>query len=248
MGEAGLVLEAVILAAGRGQRMEGVAKPFYKPMLEINGIPLLGYAIEYASISGAEKVTVVVSPHNVDDIEEVVSPYSSWVEIAVQRSPLGPGHAALIGMKKVASNKTMLLMSDNIMDGSIVAEMATNCAVTGINAVGTREVPLAKANRFTRVRYNGGKNYTYVENVPVTDDDMWPDTKSAVVWCGPLVYDTDLAYSVLNREFSSGFSGELKIGPYLNEIMSGPTMLVDVHAMDVGIPAAYEHARNSDTK
>jgi CTP:molybdopterin cytidylyltransferase MocA len=246
VGEAGLVLEAVILAAGRGQRMEGVAKPFYKPMLEINGIPLLGYAIEYASVAGAEKVTVVVSPHNVEYVGDVVTPYSSWVEIAVQEEPLGPGHAAMIGMKKVKSNKTMLLMSDNIMDGGTVAEMANSCVVTGTNAVGTREVSLDKAGRFTRIRYNSGRGYVYVENTPVTDEDAWPSTGKAVVWCGPLVYETELAFSVFSREFSTLSSGELKIGPHLNEIMSGPTVLVDVHAMDVGIPVEYEYAKNGD--
>ena len=53
-------MEAVILAAGRGQRMEGLARPFYKPLLEVNGMSLVAYAVEYASASGAQRVTVVV--------------------------------------------------------------------------------------------------------------------------------------------------------------------------------------------
>jgi hypothetical protein len=34
-------------------------------------------------------------------------------------------------------------------------------------------------------------------------------------------------------------SGEFKIGPYLNKIMRLNTLVADVGAMDVGIPAAY---------
>jgi GTP:adenosylcobinamide-phosphate guanylyltransferase len=41
--------------------MEGLAKPFYKPLLEINGMPLVAYAVEYASASGVERVRVGVS-------------------------------------------------------------------------------------------------------------------------------------------------------------------------------------------
>jgi bifunctional N-acetylglucosamine-1-phosphate-uridyltransferase/glucosamine-1-phosphate-acetyltransferase GlmU-like protein len=225
--------------------MEGITKPFYKPMLEINGIPLLRYAVEYASSAGCEKAVVVVSPHNVDYVHSTLEQYSRWVELATQDEPLGPGHAALIGMSRVESQKTMLLMSDNIMDGSIVADMATNAAITGVNAVGVRRVPLSEAARFTRVRRGARSRYMYVEGVEVGDDDLWPDYGMATVWCGPLIYDTATAVRVLSRELSrSDGSSELKLGPYLTEILCGPTVLVDVHAMDVGIPAVYEQAKN----
>jgi molybdopterin-guanine dinucleotide biosynthesis protein A len=241
-------MEAVILAAGRGQRMEGIAKPFYKPMLEINGIPLLRHAIEYALAGKCSKAIVVVSPHNVDYVSDTLSLYSSFVELATQEEPMGPGHAALVGMSRVKSEKTMLLMSDNIMDHSAVAEMAEKARHGAASVVGIRRVPLTEAGRFTRLHRGARGGYVYVEGEAVSDKDLWHDYGCATVWCGPLIYDTATAIRVLRREMDkkelSASSSELKLGPYLSEIMCNPTELVDVRAMDVGIPAVYEQIKS----
>lgn len=237
-------MESVILAAGRGQRMEGVARPFYKPLLEINGIPLLVYAVEYASAAGALRVTVVVSPHNIDDVEKVLEPYIPWVRIIVQEEPLGPGHAALIGLDQVTEAKTMLLMSDNIMDSASVVLMATKCAVENKDAVGIRIVNPVQARRFTRVRCQDGGAFTYVEGTEIDEKDFWPgldQRENVKVWCGPLIFDSAKCREVLRNEFAllETPEGELKIGPYLNKIIGEDAVLMDVQSMDVGIPSAY---------
>ena len=234
-------MEAVILAAGRGQRMEGLAKPFFKPLLELNGIPLLAYAVEYASASGATSCCVVVSPHNKDEVSKVLSSYSQWIRIVVQEEPLGPGHATLLALKEVKSDTTMLLMSDNIMDQDTVVRMALDSAMTGDNAIGVRTVSMQQAHRFTRIRSNGNESYDYVEGPSVTLDDAWQGSTEVKVWCGPVIFNTNKALQVFSEASKSSESanGELKIGPYLSQILSGRTMLVDVEAIDVGIPSAY---------
>lgn len=248
LGKAGLehTLESVILAAGRGQRMSDIAKPFYKPLLEINGIPLLVHAVEYASAAGSNRVTVVVSPHNVDDVEQVLSAYMPWVQLAIQEEPLGPGYAALIGLSEVVDKQTMLLMSDNIMDSGIVASMATRCMVDDQDAIGIRTVSRSQASRFTRVRQKSTYVYEYVEGTDVLDRDVWPGTEDKVkVWCGPLIFKTENAVDALNAASRAADlqNGELKIGPHLNNILRDAPILVDVHAMDVGIPSEYQQVR-----
>lgn len=237
-------MESVILAAGRGQRMEGVAKPFYKPLLEINGIPLLVYAAEYASAAGALRVTVVVSPHNIGDVEKVLKPYIPWVRIVVQEDPLGPGHAALVGLDQVTEDKTMLLMSDNIMDSAAVVSMATRCAIENKDAVGIRVVNPDQARRFTRVRCQDDGVLTYVEGGEIGEKDFWPGlggSEKVKVWCGPLVFNSAKCRDVLRAEFAllDAQNSELKIGPYLNKIIGEDPILVDVQSMDVGIPSVY---------
>jgi choline kinase len=233
-------MESVILAAGKGQRMEGFAKPFFKPLLEINGIPLITYAAEYASSAGATRVTVVASESNADDIKKSLKMYASWVDVVIQNEPRGPGNATLIGLGNTDCKSIMLLMSDNLMNADAVSQMATAAMINDADAVGIARVPLERADRFTRVREWEDGTYTYVEGVPVSAEDE-STNGAAVVWCGPLIFERATAIDVLNNAQASvnTDTSEFKIGPYLNKIMRLNTLLADVGAMDVGIPAAY---------
>jgi bifunctional N-acetylglucosamine-1-phosphate-uridyltransferase/glucosamine-1-phosphate-acetyltransferase GlmU-like protein len=233
-------MESVILAAGRGQRMEGIAKPFFKPLLEINGIPLITYAAEYASSAGATRVTVVASDANADDIKKALKMYASWVDVVIQSEPRGPGNATLIGLNNTDCASVMLLMSDNIMNTATVSQMATAAMINDTDAVGTAQVRLARADRFTRVRISADGHHSYVEGIPLSiEDESSKDT--ATVWCGPLIFNRGTAVTVLTsaQDAANGEAGEFKIGPYLNKIMRPGALLMDVNAMDVGIPAAY---------
>lgn len=234
-------MEAVILAAGRGQRMEGLARPFYKPLLEVNGMSLVAYAVEYASASGAQRVTVVVSSANRNDIAAALSSYSTWVQFVVQDAPAGPGHAAMVGLQNANDDQTMLLMSDNVMDQDTVASMALDSQMKNSDAIGVQTVPLSQSGRFTRIQRRRGFDgqYIFVEGGSVGEDDVWSG-QHAKVWCGPVIFQTGRALKVLSDEWSNhSQSCEMKIGPHLNAILRHPVYLYDVKAFDVGIPTAY---------
>jgi bifunctional N-acetylglucosamine-1-phosphate-uridyltransferase/glucosamine-1-phosphate-acetyltransferase GlmU-like protein len=232
-------MEAVILAAGRGQRMAGISKPFYKPLLEINGLSLLAHSANYAAAAGVRKAIVVASPQNAEDIAAALENCSIETSIVIQHDPHGPGHAALVGLSSIKSDRTLLLLSDNIMDETAVVSMIARCREEDANAVAVCDVNTAQASRFTRVRSAENGAYTYEETTPITDKDLWQNDSDIVkVWCGPLVFDTVRAIDVLGN--ADDTNGELKIGPHLTKIMRTPTLLVDVKAMDVGIPSAYE--------
>lgn len=233
-------MESVILAAGRGQRMEGVAKPFFKPLLEINGMPLVAYAAEYASAAGASRVTVVASSNNADDIERALKNYASWITVVVQPNPTGPGDATLIGLENCTEESVILLMSDNIMNSNAVSQMATKAMVERIDAVGVLHVPVEKAGRFTRIRTDKQGTHTFVEGIEIEDsDESLPGIST--VWCGPLIFDRKIAIETLKtaKQTQAANLSEFKIGPHLNNIIRKDALLIDVSAMDVGIPSAY---------
>jgi len=255
-----VAVDAVILAAGRGQRMLGYSMPFFKPLLEVNGITLLAYAAEYAAAAGAEQTVVVASPHNITQVQKVLEPYSSWVQVVVQEDPCGPGHAALVGLKALENSKTvMLLMSDNIMDREKVIIMAVSTEIMKANAVGARTVPRSQASRFTRIRSTWSDRivrehqYEFAEGTELSDEDFVDpkaDAPLSRVWCGPVIMDTKRAIAVLSREWDGRGqqAAELKIGPYLTEILRYPTSLFDVNAMDVGVPSAFEAATEATAR
>ncbi len=78
----------VILAAGLGTRMKSRLPKVLHPLL---GKPLVGYCIETALTSGAEKVVVVVG-HGAEQVCQVFAGYPN-LKFAVQTEQLGTAHA-----------------------------------------------------------------------------------------------------------------------------------------------------------
>ena len=60
MGAVGAVTKAVTLAAGRGTRMKGLTEDCPKPMLPLNGRPILAHQIERLEAAGIHEVLIVV--------------------------------------------------------------------------------------------------------------------------------------------------------------------------------------------
>ena len=82
---------AVILAAGRGERMRS---PIPKVLHQIAGRAMLDHAIDAAREAGCERIVVVVGDHSPAVRAHVVARLGE-ASVALQNPPLGTGHAVL---------------------------------------------------------------------------------------------------------------------------------------------------------
>jgi bifunctional N-acetylglucosamine-1-phosphate-uridyltransferase/glucosamine-1-phosphate-acetyltransferase GlmU-like protein len=227
-------VDSVILAAGRGSRLNGIAAPFHKPLMVVNGRPIIRQCVECAQSVTDGSVIVVAAPDNAAPIAHVLAGAGlDNVDIIVQPKPLGPGHALLTGMKLVTSIECLVLLGDNILSCDDVQRVVHHAAS---NVVGVNRIPAADAERFTRLRqYAHG--VSWVEKVEVTDDDLDVD-RFANCWVGPLKVDPAAIKPVLSHAFHEYVSNgrELPIGTFLNDINAYD--VVDVTSIDIGVPDA----------
>ena len=80
-------LAALILAAGRGERMNSdVQKVLHKAC----GLPLIGHVLEAVRGAGIKRIGVVVSPRSAD-----LRSFLNGTEMVIQKERLGTGHAVL---------------------------------------------------------------------------------------------------------------------------------------------------------
>lgn len=87
-------LSAVILAAGKGQRMgSSLAKVLHR----VGGNPLVRHVVEVARTVRAEPLVLVVG-HQADAVREVFGPEEEDLRFAFQANQLGTGHAAAVGI------------------------------------------------------------------------------------------------------------------------------------------------------
>jgi len=79
---------ALILAAGKGKRMKSERS---KVLHQINGKSIIEYVVEALEVDEIERIGVIVSEQNIEEIKEVLG---ERVDYAIQKEQLGTGHAA----------------------------------------------------------------------------------------------------------------------------------------------------------
>lgn len=220
-------MDAVILAGGRGSRLGDLVPEFYKPLVKVNGKALVVQAVEHACSAVDGKIVIVVAPQNAVAIDQAV-PRGARISMVVQREANGPGEALLRGLEAVVADTAMVLLADNLMTRQDVLAVAD----PGVTAVAVREVPLAEAERFTRVMEDG----TTREAEILREDEIQYDT--ALVWVGPLVVETQKARDVLAAAGKAG--GEYKIGPWIPSIAPDFELVHVESCWDVGVPDALK--------
>jgi len=111
-------MDALILAAGYGMRMDNLTKDIPKPLLKIKNKTLISYAIDLIKNMSFDKIYINTHyKHNM--LERFVSENYPDITISYEETILGTGG----GIKKIQKNDTVILNTDNIWDQSFENEL-----------------------------------------------------------------------------------------------------------------------------
>lgn len=118
-------MDALIIAAGYGSRLRALAQS--KPLVEVNGVPLIELGIRQAARAGAQKV-VVATGHEAERLESFLADLArrSGIEIEAARVAdwsVPNGYSVIAGASRIAGDY-LLLMADHIFDSSILERLA----------------------------------------------------------------------------------------------------------------------------
>ncbi len=109
-----MVSKAVILAAGRGTRMGAITEDLPKPMLPVQGRPLLEHIVERLGRAGIERFLIVVGYRR--DAIEAHFAGRPGIEFRVQENVNGTGSAALLAREFVGDSLFFLSLGDILVD------------------------------------------------------------------------------------------------------------------------------------
>lgn len=118
-------MDAVILAAGRNDRLAGLVAEGMKPLLLVNGRPIIVDLMKKLSVASEHRrvpVTIVASPVNVQAIVSVLKANTMlWrdVQIVIQPESTGPVDALRRGFRarlgRTEHDTTLVLCGDNVI-------------------------------------------------------------------------------------------------------------------------------------
>lgn len=212
-------MDAVILAGGRSERLNGVVPPFHKPFLVVEGESLLVAAVHHARSLRAERIVVVASAENVLPATQLLAHHNPS-EVVVVTASGGPGPALRLGLElcRSADGRVLVLLSDNVHRDKDVMELGNHRY-----GVGVQFADEVTAQRFTRRRGDEWIEGPWVDRAPNA-------ARQALTWSGLLLVDRDSA--------SRALGADPLIGPHIGELTpstyGGPDP-VRVCSYDVGV-------------
>ncbi|MFC2067065.1 bifunctional sugar-1-phosphate nucleotidylyltransferase/acetyltransferase [Chloroflexota bacterium] len=117
--------QAVILAAGEGQRLRPFTVTRPKTMLSIAGKPILQYVVEALAKNGIRSIVLVVGYREEQVYDYMGSGEQFGVDIAyvTQEKQLGTAHA-LAQAKAVTEGEFLVLPGDNLIEADTIARFA----------------------------------------------------------------------------------------------------------------------------
>ena len=111
-------MDALILAAGYGMRMDNLTKDIPKPLLKIKNKTLISYAIDLIKNMSFDKIYINTHyKHNM--LERFISENYPDISISYEETILGTGG----GIKNIQRNDTLILNTDNLWGQSFENEL-----------------------------------------------------------------------------------------------------------------------------
>jgi NDP-sugar pyrophosphorylase family protein len=117
-------MDAIILAAGKGTRLRPYTNTTPKPLLDVQGRPILDWII--GALPAVERLVVVVN-YLAEQIEDYLAKQShvrNWATVR-QVEPRGTGDALMSCKSEMKADRVMVLNGDDLIGRADLAKLAT---------------------------------------------------------------------------------------------------------------------------
>ena len=199
----------VVMAAGEGRRLLPLTERYAKPVLPIDGRPVIATLLHELRAAGIERVTVVTG-HLAEQVEGLLAGFPLELRFVRQPEPLGSADAVRRGLQELPA---LVVAADTVFTAGDVARFATT---PGHAIAARRDPPPEPPGRYALGIEDG-------RVTRVLDDDPANPLAAAPLWR-------------LGETFDPGLLGELGGPPY--ELAEAFQRLIDagetVHGVEIG--------------
>jgi NDP-sugar pyrophosphorylase family protein len=153
-------LDAVVMAAGEGSRLRPLTERWPKPILPIDGRPVIGTVLRELTGAGFASVRVVVG-HLGDQLQALVGDGSAFglrVSYVDQPEPLGSADAVRRSLEGGARAPVLVAAADTVFrPGAIAAAVKAWLASGCVAGLAVRSVPRGELGARSPIRVEDGR-------------------------------------------------------------------------------------------
>lgn len=115
------MIEVIVLAGGKGTRLQGVVPDVPKPMAPVNGKPFLEYILKYLKRNGVSKVVLSVG-YKWEIIQEYFGDDYDGIDLvySVENEPLGTGGAIKQALSLIEGEQALIINGDTFFDVPLI--------------------------------------------------------------------------------------------------------------------------------
>jgi NDP-sugar pyrophosphorylase family protein len=199
------------MAAGEGRRLRPLTERYAKPVLPIDGRPVIVSLLHEVRAAGIERVTVVTG-HLAEQVEQLLDGFPLELRFVRQPEPLGSADAVRRGLNDVPA---VVVAADTVFSRGDLGRFA---AVPGHAIAGRRRPPPAPPHRYA-LQVEGGRI------TKVLDDDPGNELAAAPLWRLGETFDRELLDRLGGPPFAlaEAFQRLIDAGETVHAVEIGPT-------------------------
>ena len=199
------------MAAGEGRRLRPLTEHYPKPVLPVDGRPVIVTLLQEVRAAGIERVTVVTG-HLAEQVERLLDGLPLDLRFVRQPDPFGSADAVRRGLRQVPA---VIVAADTVFSPGDIGRFA---AVQGSAIAARRDPPPDPPNRYALGVENG-------RVTKVLDDDPANPLASAPLWRLDKTFDSALLDDLSGPPFelSQVFQRLIDEGETVHGVEIGPT-------------------------